>query len=93
MYISVSALCRFIQKKIAKHANVHVSVSNRNFDDSQCLVDNLIYLTVDLNIIHMQIERKCVIGSGGTPSKLGYNDQHKLKIWTLRDLKTSEKGV
>ena len=22
----------------------------------------------------------------------GYNAQHKLKIWTLRDLKTSEKG-
>ena len=31
-------------------------------------------------------------GGGGTPPKLGYNAQHKLKIWTLRDLKTSEKG-
>ena len=30
-------------------------------------------------------------GGGGTPPKLGYNAQHKLKIWTLRDLKTSEK--
>ena len=29
---------------------------------------------------------------GGTPPKMGYNDQHKLKIRTLRDLKTSEKG-
>ena len=31
-------------------------------------------------------------GGGGIPPKLGYNAQHKLKIWTLRDLKTSEKG-
>ena len=31
-------------------------------------------------------------GGGGTPPKLGYNAQHKLKIWILRDLKTSEKG-
>ena len=31
-------------------------------------------------------------GGGGTPPKLGYNAQHKLKIWTLRDLQTSEKG-
>ena len=31
-------------------------------------------------------------GGGITPPKLGYNAQHKLKIWTLRDLKTSEKG-
>ena len=27
-------------------------------------------------------------GGGG----LGYNDQHKLKIWTIQDLKYSEKG-
>ena len=31
-------------------------------------------------------------GGGGTRPKLGYNARHKLKIWTLRDLKTSEKG-
>ena len=31
-------------------------------------------------------------GGGGTQPKLGYNDQHKLKIWTLRGLQTSEKG-
>ena len=31
-------------------------------------------------------------GGGGTRPKLGYNDRHKLKIWTLRDLTTSEKG-
>ena len=31
----------------------------------------------------------CPGGGGGTPPKLGYNAQHKLKIWTL---KTSEKG-
>ena len=29
---------------------------------------------------------------GGTRPKLGYNAQHKLKIWTLRGLKTSEKA-
>ena len=29
---------------------------------------------------------------GGGRGGLGYNDQHKLKIWTLRDLKYSEKG-
>ena len=29
---------------------------------------------------------------GGTRPKLGYNARHKLKIWTLRDLKTSAKG-
>ena len=29
---------------------------------------------------------------GDTLQKLGNNDQHMLKIWTLRDLKTSEKG-
>ena len=27
----------------------------------------------------------------GTRPKLSYNARHKLKIWTLRDLKTSEK--
>ena len=32
------------------------------------------------------------VGGGGTPPTLGYNDQHKLKIWTLRGLKTSEIG-
>ena len=31
-------------------------------------------------------------GGGGTPPKLGYNAQRNLKIWTLRDLKTFEKG-
>ena len=29
---------------------------------------------------------------GGTRPKLGYNAWHKLKIWTLRDIRTSEKG-
>ena len=32
------------------------------------------------------------VPGGGTRPKLGYNDRHKLKIWTLRDPKTSEKG-
>ena len=32
-------------------------------------------------------------GGGGTPPKLGYGAQHKLKIWSLRDLTTSEKGA
>ena len=30
-------------------------------------------------------------GEGGTRPKLGYNARHKLKIWTLRNLKTFEK--
>ena len=32
------------------------------------------------------------MAGGGGGGGLGYNDKHKLKMWTLRDLKYSEKG-
>ena len=58
---------------------------------------NIFYLTKALtNRANPYAKVSAVIltpgGGGGTPPKLGYNAQHKLKIWTLRDLKTSEKG-
>ena len=51
-----------------------------------------VYVMGDVNINLLNAGSHTQGGGGGTPPKLGYNAQHKLKIWTLRDLKTSEKG-